>query len=242
MQTMYTIFAEETFERRMPAADTLLQSGLSWGRFDELFTPAYWCGQAWQAKVHGHYGRLSLGNSLAEETAACLLGGYGMPAEIGLAAFKRLRDRGLLTQVSPASDIERHLSEPFDLSGRSQRYRFPRQKAGYLTACLAAIADLDEDDLDDLSLRDQLTKMPGIGLKTASWIVRNRRLSSAVAVLDVHILRAGRIIGLFGETESPSKDYLSLEARFVNLAEEIETPAWLLDAVMWQHMRLLRHA
>lgn len=242
MQTMYTLYGEETYEHRMPAANTVLRSGLFWGRFDELFTPAYWCGQTWQARIHGKYARLSLGDSLAEETAACLLGGYGMPAEIGLAAFRRLRDRGLLAQVSSPSEIERHLSEPLNLSGRTQHYRFPKQKARYLAACLDALSDLDEDGLDDVSLRDQLTRMPGIGLKTASWIVRNRRLSSAVAVLDVHILRAGRMIGLFGELETPNKHYLSLEARFVDFAEELGTPAWLMDAVMWQHMRLLRNA
>jgi endonuclease III len=121
-------------------------------------------------------------------------------------------------------------------------YRFPRQKASYLASCLAGLADLDENELDDMSLREQLTHLPGIGLKTASWIVRNRRRSLSVAVIDVHVLRAGRLLGLFDEHESPQRDYRSLELRFVDLAREIEAPAWLLDAVMWQHMRLLRNA
>jgi thermostable 8-oxoguanine DNA glycosylase len=96
--------------------------------------------------------------------------------------------------------------------------------------------------MDDVGLREALVRMPGIGRKTASWIVRNRRNSSAVAVLDVHVLRAGRLLGLFRQNETPERHYLSLEERFVDLASELEVPAWLLDAVIWQHMRLLRHA
>ncbi|MGY4512113.1 hypothetical protein [Bradyrhizobium sp. USDA 3650] len=169
MQTMYTIHEGQTYGRRMPPSTAMLRSGIPWGHFDELFTAAYWCGQAWQADLHGHYGDLRLGNSLAEETAACLLGGYGMPAELGLAAFARLRDRGLLIGTPPAHEIEMHLAEPFEVSGKSIHYRFPRQKAAYLATCLKAIEHLDEDALDDAPLRSALTEMPGIGLKTASW-------------------------------------------------------------------------
>jgi thermostable 8-oxoguanine DNA glycosylase len=242
MQTMYSVHAGTTYLRNMPTPETTLRSGLCWGRFDELFSAAYWCGQAWQADLHGHYRQIRLGESLAEETAACLLGGYGMPAELGLAAYDRLRGLGLLLGTPSASVIERNLEQPFVLSGRSVRYRFPRQKASYLASCLRDISELREDELDDLHLREQLTRMAGIGLKTASWIVRNRRRSTSVAVIDVHVLKAGRLLGLFEEHEVPQRDYLSLESRFVDLAEEIDAPAWLLDAVIWQHMRLLRGA
>ncbi len=241
-QTMYTVHKGQTYRHRMPECTDTLRSGIPWGRFDELFTAAYWCGQAWQAALHGQYGDLRLGESLAEETAACLLGGYGMPAELGLAAFRRLRARGLLLGTPSANEIERHLAEPFEVSGKSIRYRFPRQKAAYLATCLEALRHLDERSLGDMELRDALTEMPGIGLKTASWIVRNRRRSEEVAVLDVHILRAGRLLGLFDGRQTPQRNYLSLEARFIDFAVDIAIPAWLLDAVMWQHMRLLRDA
>lgn len=111
-----------------------------------------------------------------------------------------------------------------------------------MAACLAGLEAIDEDALQDIALRSALTKLPGVGYKTASWIVRNRRNSSYVAVLDVHILRAGRLMGLFDEGQTPQRDYLALEAKFVELAAEFETPAWLLDSVMWQHMRLLKGA
>ena len=37
-----------------------------------------------------------LGRTLAEEFAACLLGGHGIPAPVGIAAYERLRERGIL--------------------------------------------------------------------------------------------------------------------------------------------------
>ena len=46
-------------------------------------------------------------------------------------------------------------------------------------------------------LRDALTAIPGVGLKTASWAVRNHRASDSVAVLDVHIVRACEHLGVF---------------------------------------------
>lgn len=242
MQTMYTVINGQTYRRLMPPSDTSLNSGITWGHFDELFTVAYWCGQVWQADLLGRYRDLRLGNTLVEETAACLLGGYGMKAELGLAAFRRLRDRGILDKKSPAEEIERHLSEPFRLGERALRYRFPRQKAIYLEGCLSGLSDVRESELEDVSLRETLLRLPGIGLKTASWIVRNVRKSRSVAVLDVHILRAGRMMGLFQAEETPQRDYRSLETRFVDFATEIEAPTWLLDAVMWQHMRLLQNA
>ena len=49
--------------------------------------------------------------------------------------------------------------------------------------------------MSPVALRDWLLAIPGIGPKTASWIVRNRTGSSAVAIIDVHILRAGTSAG-----------------------------------------------
>jgi hypothetical protein len=64
--------------------------GLVWGFAEEIGSPAYWAAQAWMWEVEApaHY---KLGRSLEEELMACLLGGYGIPAEVGLAAYERLR-------------------------------------------------------------------------------------------------------------------------------------------------------
>ncbi|WP_198137890.1 hypothetical protein [Verminephrobacter eiseniae] len=43
-----------------------------------------------------------LGRTLAQEVAACLLGGHGIPAPVGLAAYKRLHERGAFGPPLPS--------------------------------------------------------------------------------------------------------------------------------------------
>src|SRR6266516_4308422 len=133
---MYTSIGGATRRLHLPPEQSYVLPGIRWGAFDELLTPAYWRGQVWQHELLGTYARLRLGRSLAEEMAACLLGGYGMAAELGLAAFARLRDAGLIKHGMDTQEIERHLAAPFAIRGSLRRYRFPRQKAKYLVAAL----------------------------------------------------------------------------------------------------------
>lgn len=235
---MYTIVNGQTRTLRLPAPSDLAMLGVTWGAFDELLTPAYWRGQTWQYQLLGRYTDLRLGRNLVEEVAACLLGGYGMPAELGLAAYARLRDRGLLNGTPGVKVLENVLLEPFLMRTGLRRYRFPAQKARYLAACLERLADFEEPE-HDFDLREGLTKLPGIGLKTASWVTRNYRGSDAVAIVDVHILRAGRALKLFPSGWEPQSHYRELEGKFLAFAKAIGTPAGLLDGVMWDHMRRL---
>jgi thermostable 8-oxoguanine DNA glycosylase len=236
MQVIYAILDGRVRELTLPEPKEHVLPGVRWGAFDELMTPAYWRSQAWQHDALGTYDDLRLGRTLTEEVAACLLGGYGMPAELGLAAYSRLRERGLLVGAPSAHTLEKVLLEPFQYRGGRRAYRFPRQKARYLAACLARLDDLAEPT-DDTDLRDVLATLPGVGLKTASWIVRNHRASNAVAIIDIHILRAGRHIGLFEPEWTPNGHYRDLEAAFLCFATAIGTRAALLDSLMWDQMR-----
>jgi thermostable 8-oxoguanine DNA glycosylase len=238
MQTMYARLKGKPQRLELPSPVDEILPGIRWGRFDELFTPAFWRGQAWQHDVLGTYHRYRLGRTLQEETAACLLGGYGMKAELGLAAYHRLRDARLLEDTPSAAILEAELARPFLLRGVPRKYRFPRQKAQYLAGCLRALAGFDEPP-SDLTLRDRLQALPGIGPKTASWIVRNYRGSDSVAIIDIHILRAGQTIGLFAETEIPARHYSVLERKFLTFAQAVETRASVLDNLMWDYMRTL---
>jgi len=204
---------------------------------EELLTPAYWATQAWMWEVEApeHY---KLGNSLEEETLACLLGGYGIPAEVGLAAYKRLRER--LIEDPQALNYEKAvlemLLEPLDIGERKVRYRFARQKARYISAAMKAIPQVDRE-ASDRDLRAKLVDIPGIGLKTASWIVRNWRNSDEVSILDIHILRAGQILGVFPKERTVEKHYLILEDLYLEFAASISVRASILDSVMWMTMR-----
>lgn len=224
----------------VPAADEMVHGwDFPWGDADRPLTPAYWAAQAWMWKLDApdHY---RLGGSLEEELLACMLGGYGIPAEVGLAAYDRLRK---CMHASPDALSEDRavfdaLSTPFRVGDRTVRYRFARQKAGYVAAAFRALPDIDRSQ-DDVALRDELTKLRGVGRKTASWVVRNLRRSDEVAILDVHILRAGRALGIFEPDLTVERHYLALEAAYLRFAASIETEASILDSVMWNTMRLL---
>lgn len=238
MQTMYAHIAGELRALTLPPVHQEVLPGIRWGAFDELMTPAYWRGQAWQHTESGTFCDFRLGRSLEEEVAACLLGGWGMPAELALAAYVRVRERNLLRTGVTAKDLEDALSEPFILQGRARKYRFIRQKARYLSSCLEQLAGFTPP-LNDIAFRDRLNALPGIGLKTASWIVRNLRPQSEVAILDIHILRVGQHLGLFPTNWQPETHYLQLETRFIEFARAIDVSAATLDGLMWDHMRRL---
>lgn len=223
----------------LPDADDWVVPGVRWGAFEHALTPAFWVSQAWLegAPEEGFH----LCNTLTEEVVTCLLGGHGAPAEVGLAASQRVIN-ALSADPDGRHDLawaEGLLKEPLTVNGRQIRYRFASQRAKYLAGTLAGLAALDEEDLNDLELRDALCGLPGIGPKTASWIVRNRRGSDAVAILDVHIVRACVHMGVFPEKADPARHYLDLERRFLDFCIGADAKASLIDAVMWATMRQL---
>jgi thermostable 8-oxoguanine DNA glycosylase len=226
----------ETLE--LPGATAVVWPGLLWGSFLEPLTPAFWASQAWMAKPP-HPEGYRLGRTLREEVIFCLLGGHGAPAEIGLAASRRVCDELRRTgdHSPPQVELERLLREPLNVCGRQVRYRFANQRARYLAGALERIAKRSYDELTDIDLRDALMTLPGVGPKTASWIVRNWRSSDNVAILDVHIVRACSAIGVFSENADPARHYVELEKRFLAFCEATRSRASAMDAVMWSTMR-----
>jgi thermostable 8-oxoguanine DNA glycosylase len=81
--------------------------------------------------------------------------------------------------------------------------------------------------------------LPGIGPKTASWIVRNWTGTDEVAILDVHVLRAGQLMGLFPREIKLPRDYGRLEQIFLEFSKALNVRASLLDAIIWREMRIL---
>jgi N-glycosylase/DNA lyase len=59
-----------------------------WGFRHELGSAAYWVDQASRTPEPLTF---ALGDNLVEEVAACILGGFGLPAAVGLAAFQTVR-------------------------------------------------------------------------------------------------------------------------------------------------------
>jgi thermostable 8-oxoguanine DNA glycosylase len=211
--------------------------GVKWGMPEAFFTPGYWFVQYWSRRSAIERRSHRLGDTLIEEVVACLLGGHGIPAEIGLAAFERLRERQIINSRTEVSIIADALREPLLVQGRVVRYRFWSQKSRYIAAALEAMSEQTPPLHSATALRSYLMRLPGIGPKTSSWVVRNWTNSSEVAILDIHIVRAGLLMGLFSTEDDVTKKYFSMESRFLQLAAAMKIPAADLDSLIWSLMR-----
>jgi N-glycosylase/DNA lyase len=238
VQTFLYLKRDEIVERHLPSSDEEVIPGVVWGRVDELFTVAYWLGQYWLRENEYLAFRHRIGQTFQEEVVACMLGGHGIPAEVGLAAFERLRDIGLIAEpdVTPEA-IADHLRRPLTIGTRQITYRFWSRKSTHIAATLRSLQEHPPSCVGR-DLRDYLITLPGIGPKTASWIVRNWFGSDEVAILDVHVIRAGKLMGLYSEDDRVERTYHAMEARFLDLANHMTVSPANLDSLIWSNMRL----
>jgi hypothetical protein len=207
-----------------------------------LFTPAYWAVQVKHWGTDPQPGTHRLASNFREEALACMLGGHGIPSDVALAVFRRLRStdyvRLSFEGVNAVIDL---LSEPVEtVNGRRVRYRFARAKGTYIYELLTSWQD-PPPHYHSRDLRDWLLQFNGIGPKTASWIVRNWLDSDEVAILDIHIFRAGVLAGLFNPSDRIDRDYLRLEERFLQFAGAIGARPSILDAIIWSQMKQAGH-
>lgn len=212
--------------------------GISWGFYSKLYTPAYW---KIQYLLHHQNDLFSieykLGKDILEEVVACLLGGFGLKSETGLAAFERLKSRNQIMAGQGFSSILQSLTEPFIINGKRVHYRFPNQKSKFITEFLNR-SDLENIPVqNDILFRKWLLSIGGIGPKTASWITRNFMDSENVAIIDVHIFRAGILAGLFSQQHDIQKDYFKLEEIFIRFCKALNVQPSKMDALMWLQMK-----
>jgi thermostable 8-oxoguanine DNA glycosylase len=235
-----TTWREDRLEELLlPPPNVEVLEDVQWGRFDAFFTPAFWVARVWIDGENSEFINYSIGRSLREEVAACLLGGHGMRAEIGVAAFRRLQDRELLTGMSNQGEIEQALREPFVVQGRSVKYRFPHTKSGFVAGAMRRLNDERPPTSSGKELRNWLLTFRGVGPKTASWVARNSLGSDDVAILDIHIVRAGLLMGLFSPRHSVQKDYFDMEALLIHFAESVGVKLSKFDSMIWCYMRQL---
>jgi N-glycosylase/DNA lyase len=221
---------------QLPHPHHEVMDGVLWGPLEAFPTPAYWHYQVVARRLAGAPASYKLGRSLTEEVGACLLGGHGIPATVGLAAYNQLRTRGAFSGEDHSQDqIEAWLREPLTVGARNVIYRFAAQKAKYLAAALPVVRNAPSF-AQGKALRDWLLQLAGIGPKTASWIARNWLDADDVAILDIHIMRIGQVIGLFPRHLTVERHYLELEELFLQFSAALGVRASELDAVMWHEM------
>lgn len=240
-QSLYLRRHDEISEVHYPDADAWVMPGVRWGRVERLLTPAFW---AYQCAVHqdssGSH-RFRTGSTLREEFAVCMLAGYGVRAEVGMEAAERLRVEGVLDAGAEPTEAEicDLLQRPLMVGGRPVRYRFFRTKSKYLALGLQALSKSPPPEDDALAFREWFDRLPGIGPKTASFLTRNWLGSDDVAILDIHVVRACQIAGVFPQTIDLAKNYPQLEKQFLAFAKGLSVRASWLDAIMWDDMRYL---
>ena len=221
-----------------PVVTAEVLPGLKWGYHYQLYTPAFWKLQYLLNDFPVQESNHQLCDNLIEEIIMCLLGGYGIPSEMGIMAFDRLKQEGLISRKADHDSILDALSRPFvGKSNKPVRYRFANQKAGYIYHFLNREDLCDIPSHNDLALRKWLMGLRGIGPKTASWITRNWLHSERVAILDIHILRAGILTGFFAKELNVSNDYYHLEYQYLNFCKGIEVLPSNMDAIIWSYMK-----
>ena len=233
------IIGDKLVERAMPCPDEYVLPGVKWGDPWRLFTPAYWLAQAWMAeadvKPSTRYRAL---RGVVEELVFCLLGGYGITAEMATAAYERCWEAGLIEARETRQAAWAYtLGTPMEVGGRHARYRYPNQKSEYLASAMELVLQEPLRVDNGLELRDQLLRMPGVGYKTASWVARNVLDCDEVAILDIHIIRAGRLCGLYNGSDRVEKDYRKMESTFLSFCRELGLRPAVLDCIIWDGMR-----
>ncbi|MEY2565240.1 MAG: N-glycosylase/DNA lyase [Verrucomicrobiota bacterium] len=238
VQVVFDIDGDKIERLLLPDPETSIVGGVRWGRADALFTPAFWAARAWYCRHSPRFSDYSWGTELRDEIVGCLLGGHGITSEVNKAAFQLLEASGLLEPGSSVNESEIFaLLADLRIGGRLTRYRFPRQKSAFIATALRKLDTAVAIPVAAKEMRSWLMTFPGIGPKTASWITRNHLRTAAVAVIDIHIFRAGVIMGLFNSRHDIGRHYFAMEALFLELARRIGVPAQELDVLIWRTMK-----
>ena len=188
---------------------------------------------------------------LEAELLFCLLGGFGITYEHGRSATRvisslepfsegwhddELFDAVALTLMQPQF-------EPPRRDGSLRRYRFPRHKASTIVSARRWLRDnatLRErlHTMDSCKeRRDLLSDCPGVGLKTASWLLRNLGLGADLAIIDIHVLRALSDSGRVSDAVRLPRDYELVESAFLEWCDELAAPPAAFDLFVWDWQR-----
>ncbi len=212
-RTISILIQENLVERDLPGADTEVLPGVKWGEPWVLFTPAYWVTQAWMAEIDSKPSKRNpTKDGVVDELGFCMLGGFGITAELATAAFERCSQAGLFARYETSSDAWRaELSAPLQVGPRLIKYRYPNQKSSFLAAAMEFVRTNQLRTDSGIALREQLMTIKGVGFKIASWVARNVLDSDEVAILNIHLIRAGQLCGLFSPDQRVDRHYREME-------------------------------
>lgn len=188
---------------------------------------------------------------IEDELLFCLLGGYGITEEHGRSAWLTVRqlepfsgfwrDDDLFQKIMATLEVPQF--EPRRADGSLRRYRFPKRKAAIIVKARRWVRSRKplEDCLlywdDPKDRRRILLGCPGLGLKSASWLLRNLGMGDELAVLDVHLVRALQDAKRIDNKIRLPRDYYAVEKAFLDWCHELNAPSAAFDLFIWEWQR-----
>ena len=143
--------------------------------------------------------------------------------------------------------LEKSIPSPLTKKG-SMRYRYPRTKANYIRrtgeliySTNFSIRRILTSCIDERTARARIMSVAvGIGPKQASLFLRNIGYAENLAILDTHILKYMKVVGLVPQilkTVSYSPKYEDIEGILINYATKFKESLACLDTAIWIVMR-----
>ena len=90
---------------------------------------------------------------------------------------------------------------------------------------------------DSKDRRKILLGCPGLGLKSASWLLRNLGMGDGLAILDVHLVRALQDAKRIADEIRLPRDYYAVEDAFLDWCHELDAPSDAFDLFIWEWQR-----
>jgi thermostable 8-oxoguanine DNA glycosylase len=187
---------------------------------------------------------------LRRELLFCLLGGHGVTFETSRSAAQAVDELDVFADdhdaaslhASIVATLESPRFEPIRKDGTLRRYRFPRRKATLICQARAwlhesgSLAEQLAMRTCERERRTWLVTCPGLGPKSASWLLRNTGWASELAILDIHVMRAMTDAGLLQEPRL-SGGYERVEALFLDWCSELDAAPAVFDLFLWEWQR-----
>lgn len=192
-------------------------------------------------------------DNVLKEFFFVVLGGFGISYELNISALEVLRNKKYIISEKymtreiaaiTANQLRYELSlpqfEPATRQGNLRKYRFIETKP--ITISNAGLWLWNEcewdilgkiENLGSINARYWLCECPGLGMKSASWLLRNTGINDDCAVFDVHILRFLNKLGLEIPENLTQKSYLKLEEALRVICNKIGVSLGSMDYLLW---------
>ncbi len=149
------------------------------------------------------------------------------------AAVENMMKKGVLL-AGDASQIAKELNKVRFLYKKSEYIIEARKK--FLDDSKVSIKSIMNRINDGHEAREWLVQnVKGIGYKEASHFLRNIGFQQNLAILDRHIVKNLKLIGVLKEIPGSisRRRYLDIEKRMMEFSEAVHIPMGHLDLVMW---------